>query len=257
VLRLLRRCSAFHIAGDQHLATVVRHGIDAHGDAGYSFTGPALNNIWPRRWWPPKESRRAPLDGGPDYAGDFFDGFGNRITVHAAANPRATGLEPSIIRDRVTGYGLVTFDTAAERIRIECWPRHENPASPAARQYEGWPITVERDDGDGRTPVGFLPTVRVEGIDDPVVELRGEAGELVYARRIVGRSFTPPVFREQGHTLRVGDPDRGRWLERSVSRVEWSGGELLFDFTGRRVGDGPQAASGEPPVERDRGRDYS
>lgn len=232
VLGLLRRCSAFHIAGDQHLATVVRHGIDAHRDAGFSFTGPALNNIWPRRWWPPRELREAPLDGGPDYTGDFFDGFGNRITVYAAANPRSTGLEPSIIRDRATGYGIVTFDAARERIHIECWPRHEDPAAAGARQYEGWPITIRRGDGDGRAPVGFLPTVRVDGIEDPVIELRGEAGELVYARRIVGRSFTPPAFDERTHSVRVGDPDAGRWMERSVSRAEWGGGELRFDFGG-------------------------
>lgn len=232
VLHLLRRCSAFHIAGDQHLATVVRNGIDAHGDAGYSFTGPALNNIWPRRWWPPRELREAPLDGGPDYTGDFRDGFGNRITVYAAANPRATGLEPSIIRDRVTGYGIVTFDTARERIHIECWPRHEDPASAGAHQYEGWPITVDRGSGDGRVPVGFLPAVHVDGIDDPVVELRTESGDLVYALRIVGQSFAPPVFDEQTHTVRVGDPDSGRWMERSVSPAEWGAGEFRFDFPG-------------------------
>ena len=67
VLRLLRRCSAFHIAGDQHLATVVRHGIDAFGDAGYSFTGPALNNIWPRRWWPTVDRSHRPLPGRPKF----------------------------------------------------------------------------------------------------------------------------------------------------------------------------------------------
>ena len=52
VLRILKRSSAFHIAGDQHLATVVRNGIDDYDDACWTFTGPALNNMWPRRWWP-------------------------------------------------------------------------------------------------------------------------------------------------------------------------------------------------------------
>jgi hypothetical protein len=231
VLRLLRVCAAFHVAGDQHLATVVRHGIDDFGDAGFSFTGPALNNIWPRRWWPPRALRQAPLDGGPDYTGDFLDGFGNRITVYAAANPRDTGLEPAIVRDRVTGYGIVTFDKSTEQIRIECWPRHVYPSSPGARQYEGWPITVDRDSGDGRTPAGFLPTVRVDGIDDPVVEVRTEAGELVYARRIVGRTFTPPVFESRTHLVRVGDTAQARWLERSVTEAEWGAGTLDFDFT--------------------------
>jgi alkaline phosphatase D len=229
-LRVIRRCSAFHIAGDQHLATVVRHGIDAFGDAGYSFTGPALNNIWPRRWWPPNAAREAPLDGGPAYAGDFFDGFGNRITVHAAANPRATRLEPSILRDRVTGYGIVTFDKARAQIRIECWPRHVDPSMGDQGQYEGWPLVVSRDSGDGRSPTGFLPLLRIRGVDDPVVEVRTEGGELVYVRRVVDAEFRPPVFGPGTHVVRVGDPDGGRWLERSVSEADRAKRVLDFDF---------------------------
>jgi hypothetical protein len=233
VLRLMRRCSAFHVAGDQHLATVVRHGIDDFGDAGFTFTGPALNNIWPRRWWPPRDLRTAPLEGGgPDYTGDFVDGFGNRITVHASANPRDTGLEPAILRDRVTGYGIVTLDKAAERITIECWPRHVDPTEDPGGQYGGWPLSVARDDGDGRTPVGFLPTVQVLGLSDPVVELRTASGELVYAKRIIGREFTPPAFRSASHVLRVGDPSTDRWIERPVSPSEWGAGSLEFDFRG-------------------------
>ena len=231
VLRILRRCSAFHIAGDQHLATVVRHGIDNFGDAGFTFTGPALNNIWPRRWWPPREDRQAPLEGGgPDYTGDFFDGFGNRVTVHASANPRATGLQPALLHDRVTGYGIVIFDKVAESITIECWPRHVDPSRDDARQFEGWPITVLRDAGDGRTPLAHLPTVRVRGLEDAVVEVRAPSGSLVHARRVRGRALDLPVFGPGPHVVRVGDPDRNRWLERTVESQEWAASEVVFDF---------------------------
>ena len=143
VLRVMKRCAAFHIAGDQHLATLVRHGIDAFDDATYTFTGPALNNIWPRRWWPPVAIREAPLPSAPDYCGRFYDGFGNRITVHAAANPRRTEREPSIIRDRATGYGIVTFDKEAKTVRVECWPRDADPREGNGGQYQGWPITID------------------------------------------------------------------------------------------------------------------
>ena len=233
VLRILRRCSAFHIAGDQHLATVVRHGIDDFGDAGFSFTGPALNNIWPRRWWPPQEDRQAPLEnGGPDYTGDFFDGFGNRVTVHASANPRATGIQPALLHDRVTGYGIVTFDKVAESITIECWPRHVDPSRDDARQFEGWPVTVHRDAGDGRTPFGTLPTVRVRGLKDWVIEVRTVSSELVYTRRIRGSEYTAPVFEPGAYIVRVGDPDAGSWLERTVEDRAWGSGALEFDFIG-------------------------
>jgi len=230
VLTLLQSCSAFHIAGDQHLATVVCHGIEEFGDAAFTFTGPALNNIWPRRWWPPVSRQEAPLDSDRTYTGDFFDGFGNRVTVHAAANPRATGLEPSIIRDRVTGYGIVTFDKQKESIRIECWPRHINPLA-GRGQYEGWPISIGREDGDGRTPLGFLPTIEVRGMSDAVVEVRKTDGDRVYVRRIIGRTFRPPIFASETHVVRVGDPNEERWLERSVSEEEWGRGKLVFDFS--------------------------
>ena len=230
VLTLLQSCSAFHIAGDQHLATVVCHGIEEFGDAAFTFTGPALNNIWPRRWWPPVSSQEPPLDSDRRYTGDFFDGFGNRVTVHAAANPRASGLEPSIIRDRVTGYGIVTFDKQKESIRIECWPRHINPSS-GRGQYEGWPISIGREDGDGRTPLGFLPTIEVRGMSDAVVEVRNIDGDRVYVRRIIGRTFRSPIFASETHVVRVGDPNEERWLERSVSEEEWGRGKLVFDFS--------------------------
>ena len=233
VLRILQRCSAFHIAGDQHLATVVRHGIDEFGDAGFSFTGPALNNIWPRRWWPPREDRQAPLDPqGPEYTGDFFDGFGNRVTVHASANPRATGLQPAILHDRVTGYGIVIFDKANAQITMECWPRHVDPSRADARQFEDWPITI---DGGQR---GWAYSARAPSHGSRTWTGR-RCGRGAYR---IGRTrlhaahprfgVHAPVFEPGSHVVRVGDPDSGSWLERTVEQGAWGAGELDFDFIG-------------------------
>lgn len=141
-VRALRKARAFHLAGDQHLATVIQYGVDDFGDAGFVFTGPALNNIWPRRWWPTLPPDHRPIPGRARYTGDFFDAFGNRLTMYAAANPRRTGRQPAIIHDRVTGYGIVVFDQTARTIRIECWPRGVDPSANPAGQYEGWPITI-------------------------------------------------------------------------------------------------------------------
>ena len=229
VLGILRTCAAFHIAGDQHLATVVRHGIDRFGDAGFTFTGPALNNLWPRRWWPPVEARERALDSGPPYSGDYFDAFGNRVTVYAAANPQATGLEPAILRDRSTGYGIVTFDTLAERIEIECWPRHTDPALGDAGQYSDWPIVIRREQGDGRTPLAHVP-VEVEGLPNAVVELRMAGGELVLARRLSQSSFAMPVFGFAEYVVRAGDPDRERWQERPIRVATADPEPIRFSF---------------------------
>ncbi|MCC6245572.1 MAG: alkaline phosphatase D family protein [Gemmatimonadaceae bacterium] len=142
-LRLLRSAGAFHIAGDQHLATVIRYGIDAHRDAGYVFTVPALNNLWPRRWWPTLAPDHVPLQGRARYTGDFLDAFGNRLTMVAAANPRQSGIAPAIIHDRVTGYGIVVFDKTRRTIRMECWPRHVDSVRQPNAQFAGWPITIQ------------------------------------------------------------------------------------------------------------------
>ena len=52
-LRHLRAAKATHLCGDQHLAVVVKHGIDGHRDGPMAFTSPALVNTIYGRWWHP------------------------------------------------------------------------------------------------------------------------------------------------------------------------------------------------------------
>ena len=75
------------ISGDQHLGSIVHHGIDEFGDAGFSLCVPSIANYW-TRYWSPIEAGENRLPDSPGYTGDFFDGFANRITIHAAANPK-------------------------------------------------------------------------------------------------------------------------------------------------------------------------
>ncbi|MBK7405860.1 MAG: hypothetical protein IPJ41_14885 [Phycisphaerales bacterium] len=51
----LREGFAFHLAGDQHLATLIRYGLDDWRDASICLTSPAIANTWPRRWYPTQE----------------------------------------------------------------------------------------------------------------------------------------------------------------------------------------------------------
>lgn len=214
-LRLIRRSFALHIAGDQHLGSVLQYGVDDYGDAGFVFTGPALNNIWPRRWWPAVADDHQPLVGRPKYTGNFRDAFDNRITVLTVANPVQTNREPGLIYDRVTGYGMVIFDKRARTMRIECWPRYVDPLANPEGQYDGWPITIDQQDNYGREPVGYLPEIRVEGLENPVLQLYNEeTGQLEYALRIQGNRYTPKVFDPRGtYTVRIGEPDQDQWQE--------------------------------------------
>jgi len=206
-LREMRKGFAFHLAGDQHLASTVQYGVEDWNDAAFALCVPAIANIWPRRWFPSEPGRnRKP--GSPRYTGDFKDGFGNFMTVHAVANPLKTGRELSTLYDRSTGYGIVKFDRNERTITIECWPRYADPTDPRTDgQYPGWPITIKQTDNYRRKAVAYLPTIKVRGMTDPVVQVVDESnGEIVYTLRIKGTSFRPKVFKTGSYTVKVGEP---------------------------------------------------
>ena len=210
-LRLIRKCFAFHIAGDQHLASMVQYGIDEFADSGFAFAGPALNNMWPRRWWPPLENGLNEKMAFVNKAnmGNFYDGFGNRMTVRAVANPRKTGKQPAIVYDRSTGYGIVTIDNKSRILHTECWPRDIDPVSNPDGQYAGWPLAVSQEQNYGRRAIAWLPQIKVNGIENPVIEvIQEENNEMVYTLRIKGNKFKPKVFSKGAYTIRISDPDK-------------------------------------------------
>lgn len=229
-LEKIRKCYAFHIAGDQHLASFTKYGITKHRDSGYAFAGPALNNLWPRRWWPPVSNPEAHEYKKPAYTGNFEDGFGNKMTVMAVANPHQTGIEPAIIHNRATGYGIVTFNKKDRTIHTECWPRYEDPAKNPEGQYPGWPITIKQEDNYGRKAVAWLPEIKVSGIKKPVVKIINEANnELVYAIRLKRNKFSPKVFEKGRYTIVVSEPDQGIEYQRTgIKASSKSRKTLLF-----------------------------
>ncbi|MBN2091193.1 alkaline phosphatase D family protein [candidate division KSB1 bacterium] len=206
-LHEMRKAFAFHLAGDQHLGSTLRYGIEDWNDAGFAFCVPAISNIWPRRWFPCTPGANRPPNS-PEYTGDFEDGFGNKITVHAVSNPYFTGKEPAILYDRATGYGIVRFRKNTRDIIVECWPRWVDPVKPSAAQYAGWPIQFNQLDNYGRKAIAYLPTIKVTGLENPVVQLIDKAtNEIVYALRINGTEFKPKVFTRSTYELRIGEPD--------------------------------------------------
>lgn len=210
-LRLIRKCFAFHIAGDQHLASMVQYGLDEFGDSGFAFAGPALNNMWPRRWWPPlkNSANKSLIPTQQANLGNFYDGFGNRMTVRAVANPRKTGKQPAIVYDRSTGYGIVVIDSKDRMIHTECWPRDLDPIKQPSGQYTGWPLAVSQEQNYGRKAVAWLPQIKVNGTENPVIEIIQEVNnELVYTLRLKGKTFKPKVFSKGNYTIRVSDPDK-------------------------------------------------
>lgn len=213
-LRIIRKSFALHVAGDQHLASMIQYGVDEFGDAGFAFTLPALNNTWPRRWWPTVDEDHKPLPGQPKYTGNFKDAFDNHMTVLAVANPVKTSRSPGILYDRVPGYGMLIFDKEERTIRCECWPRHVDPVANPEGQYSGWPIVIDQQENDGRDTYGYLPDIEIEGLTNPVIQVfKQETGELEYSLRIKGQSFRPKVYDNSQYRVLMGDPDRNLWRE--------------------------------------------
>ncbi len=209
-LKSIRKGFAFMIGGDQHLGSIVHHGVDEWNDAGYSFCVPSIANLWPRRWFPPGPGNNH-LDGMPGYTGEYLDGFHNKVTVWAVSNPYQSNHEPASLHDRAPGYGIVRFDKKKQKITMECWPRYSNPKE-NGKQYPGWPKTISMESNYGRKAFDFLPLIKTKGLEQPPVMLliKESDSSLVYARRMKSQNFRAKIFEPGSYTLVIGEPGTHR-----------------------------------------------
>jgi alkaline phosphatase D len=152
-LEVIREANAVMIHGDLHFATLVQQGIDDWEDAGWSFTLPALIT-GTRRFWVPKVAGENRQPGMPDYTGRFLDGWGNKITMWAAANPFSFLIEDDyegdgkatldFLRNKGMGYGIVRFNKAEFIVTFESWPVYGNfKGNGTYEQHPGFPKTVK------------------------------------------------------------------------------------------------------------------
>ncbi len=143
-LRMIKDAGAVHLAGDQHLATLVQHGIDEFRDGPFAFVAPAIVNNYYRRWWHPLDEQpgknKDPKNPLP-FTGDYVDGLGNKITMHAYANIESQDK----LRD---GFGLVRFNKKEKSVTFESWDRFTDVTKSGAKQMPGWPRTI-RQTGSG------------------------------------------------------------------------------------------------------------
>jgi len=228
-VKTIRKGFAFHLAGDQHLGSTVQYGVDNWNDSGYAFCVPSISNHWPRRWYPSEEGGNRDLSK-PKYTGEFKDGFGNKMTVHAVSNPLFTGKTPSRLYDRATGYGIVRMNKKERTITLECWPRQADPNTGIAEQYDGWPITMSQEDNYGREATAFLPELTIEGMKHPVVHIINETtNETLYALRLNSKKFIPKIFDDSAvYTVKVEEPDTNNWQEKKG--VTPKSGSISFSF---------------------------
>ena len=222
----IRKGFANMICGDQHLGTIVHHGVEAWGDSGYSFCVPSIANLY-LRWWNPLEEGKNRVKGMPDYTGDYLDGFANKVTVWAAANPGARAKTGNKLTTRAAGFGVIKFNRKTRKITMECWPRNVDITSPDSKQYVGWPKTIAQEDNYARKAAACLPTLKIAGPPNPVVQIIDEAdSRIVYTLRINGNIFRPKVFKEGKYTIKVSRGAKSKMLK-GVQSVGLKGSDTL------------------------------
>lgn len=134
-VKAIKKANAIHIAGDQHLATVIQHGTEKFEDGPWAFVVPAIvNNFYSRWWWPENEKKGLKGNSILPWTGQYLDGFNNKITMHAYANPDTDS--------NGAGYGMIRFNKKDQTVTFECWPRHADVTKANAAQFKGWPITI-------------------------------------------------------------------------------------------------------------------
>lgn len=204
-LRELRRAWAPHLCGDQHLAVVVQHGIEAHNDGPYGFTSPALVNTIYGRWWHPEDEKAGPnpVAGSPlPWTGNYVDGLGNKIRMLAYANP----VDRSDERKRSDGYGIARFRKSTRQVTFECYQRFSDLAADKNKgQFPGWPVTLHISANDGRKIFAKLPGIKVPDTEHPVYQVINETtGEILYTTRAEAATIEAAVYGPGKYTVKAG-----------------------------------------------------
>ncbi len=205
----MRRGFAVHIAGDQHLGSTIQYGVDSFRDAGFALCVPSVANVWPRRWFPSQPGGNR-AEGSPRYSGDYLDGFGNRMTVHAVSNPHIAPKPPHAINDRAPGFGIAEFDKSKRAVTFTNWPRWVDVTGDDAKPYDGWPITIQQRD-NGPKPTHWLTRFVVRGMENPVVQIKNAEGKIIYTIREQYPEFDVGVYDAGVYSVGVGEPGTERW----------------------------------------------
>lgn len=204
-LTVIRKSFSPMISGDTHLGTLFQHGIDNWNDAGYCFATPAIANYW-LRWWEPNIEGENKLKNAPSYTGEYLDGFKNKITVKAAANPTLPEKkEGGKLSTRAAGFGVVKYNKVARTITFDCWARNVDISNPATKQYPGWPVTISQKD-NFKIEKGYeLPTLKISKKNQVVTVKNQFTKEVISSIRVNGNSYQPKVLIPGKYYITVGE----------------------------------------------------
>ncbi|MDO6761258.1 alkaline phosphatase D family protein [Tamlana sp. 2_MG-2023] len=205
-LEVIRKSYSCMIAGDQHLGSVVHHGVEDWNNAGYSFAVPAAANFW-MRWWNPDSPGKNKKAHAPNYTGEYTDAFHNKITVHAVANPthKDNTAKSNLLDGRAAGFGVIKFNKSKREITYECWKRNVDITDPRSKQYDGWPITFSQTDNFQLKSAFELPELQISKPNQVVTVRNNYTKNVVSSLRIKGDSYQPKVMYAGEYTVEIGE----------------------------------------------------
>lgn len=206
---LLRRCYAFQVCGDQHLASLVQYGIDNYKDASWVFCTPAIAVGYQRRFLPDILGRKytgRPAHNAPN-TGLYTDGFGNLNFVYAVGNPNDIPNDANRYQqaqNRASGFGYITFNQQSRDITSNAYRFLQKEDDEKQRgEFEGWPKTINQLDNFTSNNQYALPKIEIKGAENAYVEIRSKNSELESAIRIKGSNFAPRVSKPGDYRVTI------------------------------------------------------
>lgn len=205
---ILRKCFAFQICGDQHLPSLVQYGIEDYKDAGWVFCTPAIAVGYQRRFMP--DTLNIKYTGRPEHnfpnTGLYTDGIGNKNFVYAVGNPDDITNHNNRYQKAqncASGFGYVAFNQKERTITSNSYRFLSKENDEKKRgEFEGWPKTIQQTDNFYSESFYSLPTLKIEGAKNVVVEVVNNK-DLVHIIRINGSSYQPKVKIAGTYNIRV------------------------------------------------------
>lgn len=217
-LKIIRKSFSPMVAGDQHLGTLIQHGVDDFKDAGYSFSVPAIANFW-LRWWDPHTEGANRTKNSPTYTGDYLDGFQNKMTVLAAANPTLPEIEEGgKLSTRAAGYGIIKYHKKNRTITFECWARNIDITNPKSKQYKGWPITINQIDNYTIKNGYELPELHISKPNQVVSVRNQKTKELISSIRINGNNYQPKTIDKGTFIIEIGEGNEKKIIQNIIAK---------------------------------------
>ena len=212
-LKVIRKSFSPTITGDTHLGAVSKMGIEDWGDAGYNFTTPAIANYW-LRWWHPTTPGKNRDKNSFNYTGEYLDGFHNKITVKAVANPTLPEIkEGGYLSTRAAGFGVIRYNKPKRTITFEAWERNVDIHDSKTKQYPGWPITISQEDNFVIKNGYQLPKLIISKEDQVVTVKEQFTREVISSIRINGKVYQPKVINSGQYIIEVGEGSNQKRFE--------------------------------------------